>query len=152
MGIGVLWMYLWIQIGVYGTIWIIIVAFIGRYIAYSYRAVTAKFAQIDPALEESARAAGARWFEALRDITLPLVRSGILAAWALLFILLTTELSMVVVLYNSSTMTLSVLMFDYWNNGNYSPLAAIGVIQLLGIFGIISLVFRVLGRAELELA
>jgi iron(III) transport system permease protein len=151
MGVGVLWMYLWLQIGVYGTIWIIILAFIGRYVAYSYRAATAKFAQLDPSLEESARTAGARWFEALRDVTIPLTRSGILAAWAILFVLLTTELSVVVVLYNSSTMTLPVLMFDYWSNGNYSALAAIGVIQLLGIFAVILLVFRLFGRPELEL-
>jgi len=152
MGMGVLWTYLWIPIGVYGTIWIIILAFVGRYVANSYRTAAAKFAQIDASLEEAARTAGARWFEVLRDVTLPLTRSGILAAWAILFILLTTELSVVVVLYNSSTMTLSVLMFDYWNNGNYAALAAIGVIQLLGVFGVILLVYRLLGRRELELA
>lgn len=130
-GVGVALLWLYVPIGVYGTIWIIVLAFIGRFSGYAVRSISASIVQVHPELEESARIAGYGAVRTFTRITLPLIRPSIVASWMLLFSIFITELSMVVLLYTADTRTFSLLAFEIWNTGNFSQVAALSLLQLV---------------------
>jgi iron(III) transport system permease protein len=130
-GVGVALFWLRMPIAVYGTIWIIVLAFIGRFSGYAVRSISASIVQVHPELEESARIAGYGWFRTFTRITLPLIRPSIVASWMLLFSIFITELSMVILLYTANTRTFSVLSFEVWNVGNFSQVASLSLLQLV---------------------
>lgn len=130
-GVGVALFWLRMPIEVYGTIWIIVLAFIGRFSGYAVRSISASIVQVHPELEESARIAGYGWFRTFTRITLPLIRPSIVASWMLLFSIFITELSMVILLYTADTRTFSVLSFEIWNVGNFSQVASLSLLQLV---------------------
>jgi iron(III) transport system permease protein len=130
-GVGVALLWLRMPIAVYGTIWIIVVAFVGRFSGYAVRSISSSIVQVHPELEESARIAGYGWIRTFTRITLPLIRPSIVAAWMLLFSIFITELSMVILLYTADTRTFSVLSFEVWNVGNFSQVASLSLLQLV---------------------
>ncbi len=130
-GVGVALMWLNVPIGVYGTIWIIVLAFIGRFSGYAVRSISASIVQVHPELEESARIGGYGPVRTFWRITLPLIRPSIVASWMLLFSIFITELSMVVLLYTADTRTFSLLAFETWNTGNFSQVASLSLLQLV---------------------
>jgi iron(III) transport system permease protein len=130
-GVGVMFLWLYVPVGVYGSAWIIVFAFVGRFTAYAVRAITANLVQVHPELEESARVAGYGWLRTFLRITLPLISQGILAGWILLFSFFMTELSMVILLYTTDTRTLSLLSFEVWNVGDLAQLSGLSLLQLV---------------------
>lgn len=130
-GVGVALFWLRMPIAIYGTIWIIVLAFIGRFTGYAVRSISSSIVQVHPELEESARIAGYGWIRTFTRITLPLIRPSIVASWMLLFSIFITELSMVVLLYTANTRTFSVLAFEVWNAGNFSQVASLSLLQLV---------------------
>jgi iron(III) transport system permease protein len=130
-GVGVALFWLRMPIPVYGTIWIIVLAFIGRFSGYAVRSISSSIVQVHPELEESARIAGYGWVRTFARITLPLIRPSIVASWMLLFSIFITELSMVILLYTAETRTFSVLSFEVWNVGNFSQVASLSLLQLV---------------------
>jgi iron(III) transport system permease protein len=145
-------MFLWlpIPVNVYGSAWIIILAFVGRFTAYAIRPIGASLAQVHPELEESARVAGFGWLRTLFAITLPLIRPSIVASWILLFSIFMTELSMVILLYTANTRTFSVLAFETWSTGIFSVLAGLSILQLLVGASIMLFVRRLFGSRALS--
>jgi iron(III) transport system permease protein len=130
-GIGVALFWLRVPIGIYGTMWIIVLAFLGRYVSYAVRTVSSSLVQVHPELEESARICGYGWFRTLSQITLPLVRPSIVSSWMLLYSIFITELSMVTILHTTETRTLSILTFNTWYNGRFAHVASLSVLQLV---------------------
>jgi iron(III) transport system permease protein len=130
-GVGVALFWLRMPIAVYGTIWIIVLAFIGRFSGYAVRSISSSIVQVHPELEESARIAGYGWIRTFTRITLPLIRPSIVASWMLLFSIFITELSMVILLYTAETRTFSVLSFEVWKVGNFSQVASLSLLQLV---------------------
>jgi iron(III) transport system permease protein len=149
-GVGVMFLWLRTPIDVYGTAWIIILAFVGRFTAYAIRPIGASLMQVHPELEESARVAGYGWLRTLLHITLPLIRPSIVASWILLFSIFMTELSMVILLYTANTRTFSVLSFETWSTGIFSVLAGLSVLQLLVGASIMLFVRRLFGSRALS--
>jgi iron(III) transport system permease protein len=129
-GVGVMLVWVGVPLPVYGTMLIIIFAFVGRFTAYAVRSISAGLVQVHPELEESARVFGLGPFRAFARITLPLVLPSIIAGWLLLFSFFITELSIVILLYTESTRTFSVLSFEVWNVGDFSRLASLSLLQL----------------------
>jgi iron(III) transport system permease protein len=130
-GVGVMLLWLRIPLEVYGTAWIIVLGFVGRFTAYAVRSISANLVQVHPELEESARVAGYGWLRTFGRITLPLIAPGILAGWVLLFSFFMTELSMVILLYSTESRTFSVLSFEVWNVGDLAKLSALSLLQLV---------------------
>jgi iron(III) transport system permease protein len=130
-GVGVMFLWLRIPLDVYGTAWIIILGFVGRFTAYAVRSISSNLVQVHPELEESARVAGYGWMRTFGRITLPLIAPGILAGWVLLFSFFMTELSMVILLYSTESRTFSVLSFEVWNVGDLAKLSALSLLQLV---------------------
>lgn len=131
-GLGVLWAYSRLVPQIYGTVWIILLAYLTRLTPYGVRVLTGSVIQIDAELEHAARVSGSSPFKALARITLPLVRPALLAAWALVFTQVILEVSMTVLLYTAPTSTLAIrIWFD--NFGGSAVLAYSLAVILAGI-------------------
>lgn len=122
----------WIQppLVLYGTMWILLAAYVARYLPYGVRATSATLAQIHPELEESSLMSGVSWAATFRRITLPLLRSGVIAGWILLFVSFLRELSASVLLYTPKQVVLSVALFDLWQSGEIGYLSALAVLMI----------------------
>jgi iron(III) transport system permease protein len=115
-------------IRIYGTIWILLVAYVARFIPLSTRSSNSALRQVDVSLEEAARVTGASWTAALRLVVVPLIRPSLLLAWLLVFIPALSELSATILLYTSGTETISVAIFRLNDLGQLEVVAALSVV------------------------
>ena len=135
IGVAYLWAWIGIPGGLYGTIWILALAFIARFMPDTVKALSTSFLQIHRELEEAAWVCGRGMLGTIRTIVLPLARPGVLASMTLLFVLSIRELGSSLFLYTSDTMVMSVLLLDYYEGGNLGKTAAFSLVQtvLLGV-------------------
>jgi len=118
-------------VNIYNTVWIILVAYIARYMAFSLKANSAALEQVHDSLVEAARASGAGMGQALRDIVLPLVRPGMFAAFFLIFLPALRELTVSVLLYGPTTRTIGVAIYTLNEDGETVYSAALAGIALM---------------------
>jgi iron(III) transport system permease protein len=145
VGVAYLWAWIGLPGGLYGTIWILALAFIARFLPDTVKALSTSLLQIHRELEEAAWICGRGLLGTIRSIVLPLARPGVVAAMTLLFILAIRELGSSLFLYTSKTMVMAVLLLDYYEGGNVGITAAFSLVQtlLLGILiGIAHLISR----------
>ena len=128
MGLAIMRFYLLVPIPIYGTLWILLVAFVTRYIPYGIRYTHSGLLQLHRELEEAAYASGASWLNAMRRITMPLLTPSFLGGWVFIFLLSAKELSMSILLVSPQTPVVSVAIYELWENGQVGELAAFGVI------------------------
>src|SRR5438105_3487424 len=117
-------------IALYGTLTILLLAYVGRYIPLGVRAANASLRQVDPSLEESAQILGASWTTTMHEITLPLIRPGLFAGWLLVFVPVIQELSASILLFSSSSITLAVAIYNLYETGYIEPVAALAMINV----------------------
>ena len=118
-------------LALYGTLAILLLAYVGRYIPLGVRAANAALRQIDPSLEESAQILGATWLTTMREVTLPLIRPGLFAGWLLVFVPVIQELSASILLFSSSSITLAVAIYNLYETGYIEPVAALAMINMV---------------------
>ena len=128
MGLAIMRFYLLVPIPIYGTLWILLIAFVTRYIPYGIRYTHSGLLQLHRELEEAAYASGASWLNAMRRITMPLLTPSFLGGWVFIFLLSAKELSMSILLVSPQTPVVSVAIYELWENGQVGELAAFGVI------------------------
>ena len=123
-------------INIYNTVWIILVAYIARYMAFSLKANSAALEQVHDSLVEAARASGATMWQALKDIVLPLVKPGMLASFFLIFLPSLRELTVSIMLYAPTTRTIGVAIYTLNEDGETVVSAAMaGVALILIVIG-----------------
>ncbi|MFZ1060113.1 MAG: iron ABC transporter permease [Candidatus Rokuibacteriota bacterium] len=130
----------------YGTLWILFVAYVTKEMPVGYSQSDATFRGIHPELEEAGRILGAGRLRILREITAPLARSGIIATWCFIFIGVIRELSASIILFTPSTKVISVVIFDLKEEGQFGAIAVLGLFMLAMTFAIVVLMQTVLGR------
>jgi iron(III) transport system permease protein len=118
-------------VALYGTLAILLLAYVGRYVPLGVRAANTSLRQIDPSLEESAQILGSSWTTTMREITLPLIRPGLFAGWLLVFVPVIQELSASILLFSSSSITLAVAIYNLYETGYIEPVAALAMINML---------------------
>jgi iron(III) transport system permease protein len=128
LGTAFLWFYLLVPVPILGTLIIIGLAYITRYMAVALRFVTSSMVQIHSELEEAAVVAGGRWPTNFRRIYLPLLRPGLMAGWFWVMVHAYRELTIALMLARSQNRTAAVVIFDLWDNGSFPQLSAFGVI------------------------
>ena len=116
----------------YNTIWILLLAYVARFLILGTKPIAAAVAQLDPSLEEAARSAGATGLRTFRDITWPLVRPAVVAGWFLVAIPAMSELTLSILLYSAGNETLGVTAFNLHEEGQVALAAALGVVIILG--------------------
>ena len=131
VGVAYLWAWIGLPGGLYGTIWILALAFIARFMPDTIKALSSSLMQIHRELEEASWICGKGIVGTIRTIVLPLARPGVVAAMALLFILAIRELGSSLFLYTSETMVMAVLLLDYYEGGNVGITAAFSLVQTI---------------------
>jgi len=130
----------------YGTAWILILAFATRFLPIAYANSDAAIRSINPELEDAVRILGGSRALALRRVVMPLLQRGLAGAFILVFIPATRELSSAIFLYTTGTQVLSVLLFDKSDEGNFELLSSIGLVLVVVTVALVMIGFRVIGR------
>lgn len=129
VGVAYLWAWIGLPGGLYGTIWILALAFVARFIPDTVKALSTSFMQIHKELEEAAWICGRGLLSTIVTIVLPLARPGVVASMTLLFVLAIRELGSSLFLYTSDTTVMAVLLLDYYEGGNIGKTAAFSLVQ-----------------------
>ena len=144
LGIAILWLYLMLPVPVYGTLWILLIAYVTKYLPYGMRACSSSMLQIKKELEEASEASGAAWLHTFRRVILPLLAPGFVAGWIYVITHSFRELSTSIMLYRSGTEVIAIVLFEMWDGGQYPQLCALGMV-LVAILVVISLIARAVG-------
>jgi iron(III) transport system permease protein len=128
LGTAFLWFYLLVPVPIIGTLKIIGLAYVTRYMAVALRFVSSSMLQIHSELEEAAAVAGGRWLTNFRRIYLPLLRPGLMAGWFWVMVHAYRELTIALMLARSQNRTAAVVIYDLWENGSFPQLSAFGVL------------------------
>jgi len=139
VGVAYLWAWIGLPGGLYGTIWILVLAFVARFIPDTVKALSTSFLQIHRELEEAAWICGRGMLGTIRTVMLPLARPGVAAAMTLLFVLSIRELGSSLFLYTSDTTVMSVLLLDYYEGGNTGKTAAFSLVQTIMLAGLLGI-------------
>jgi iron(III) transport system permease protein len=145
LGLAIMIFYLNVNIGVYGTMWIMFIAYVTRFMPYGLRYNTTSMLQIHKELEESAAMSGASWSTTFWRIILPLLKPGMLAGWIYILIVSIRELSTSILLYSPDTEVVSVQIWELWENGQYVELSALGVMFIISLF-ILVMIAQFIGK------
>ncbi|ETF04671.1 hypothetical protein W822_02020 [Advenella kashmirensis W13003] len=129
--IGVAYIWAWISLpgGIYGSIWILALAFVARFIPDTVKSLSTSLLQIHTELEEASLICGRGRLYTIRKIILPLIAPGLVSSMSLLFILAIRELGSSLFLYSSKSLPMSVLLVNLYEGGNFGVTAAFSVVQ-----------------------
>jgi iron(III) transport system permease protein len=142
MGMAFLTVALNFPVGLYGTLTIIILMHITRFLPYGMRTASAGLVQIDAELEEAAAICGASWIRRMRKVILPLVLPTLFGGFLYAMLLSVRELSGSIMVYTVDTRLFSILIFDYWQNGQLGLLSAASVMVIIVLLGFVYLLKR----------
>jgi iron(III) transport system permease protein len=132
-------------LNLYNTFWIILIAYVARYLTFPFRNVGAMLRQVHPSLEEAATVCGAGWLRRFRDVIVPLIKPGLVASWFLVFIPTLRELTISILLWGPRTPTIGVAVFEMQDAGDYTSAAALGALILVVVVTGNLVLRRVLG-------
>ena len=142
LGVGLFLSYTRPPFVLYGTLWILLLAFLTLSLPAAYQQMQSAFRSIHPELEDASRILGATRLRALREITAPLLRTSVIATWCFVFVGTIRELSAAIMLFTSETKVISVLIFDLNESGDLAAISVLGIIMLIITFGIVALANR----------
>lgn len=135
-------------INLYNTPWIIFVAYIARYMAFSIKSNSASLSQVSDSLEEASRACGATHWQSLKNIVIPLIKPGMISAFFLIFLPALRELTTSVLLYGPTTRTIGVAIYALNEDGETVRAAALASIALVIIFAGETIIRKFLARFD----
>jgi iron(III) transport system permease protein len=144
---GMLWAWLIFPIPVYGTLWLLLIAYLTVFLPLGLRTIAGVILQIDRSLEESAQMCGASWGYRMRTVTMPLLRPGLIAAWLLLFIASVRELGASILLMGPHSKVITPAIVESWFSTSTELTAAMALLQTLAVAVALVLLFTVARRA-----
>jgi len=147
MGLGILWSWIDSPLNIYGTLAILVVAYVTRFLPQGYRAIAGSMSQIHRDLESAAQVSGASRLNVVLYITFPLMRGGIVASAILLFVLSVRELTASLFLYTTNTRVLSIAIYELYETGSWGAVASVSL-AYTSVLGLIVLVTRRWLRGE----
>jgi iron(III) transport system permease protein len=139
LGLAIMVCYLHLGIGVYGTLWIMLIAYVTRFMPYGMRYNATSMLAVHKELEESAMMCGASWGTTFRRIVLPLLKPGLIAGWIYVVIVSIRELSGSILLYSPGSEVVSIVIWEFWQNGQYVELSALGVMLMMSLLCLVLL-------------
>jgi iron(III) transport system permease protein len=145
-GLGLLLGWVIMPIPVYGTMWLLLLAYLTVFMPLGVRTISGVMVQLDKSVEECARVCGASWLYQLRTITMPLLRPGLIAAWVLLFIASVREVGTSVLLIGPRTKVIGPAIISSWESSGLQLTAAMALIQVVIVFAALLALLLVAGR------
>ncbi|MBV9859082.1 MAG: iron ABC transporter permease [Alphaproteobacteria bacterium] len=148
LGVGLFLAYTRPPLVLYGTLWILLLAFLTIEMPAGYQQMHAAFRGLHPELEEASRIFGASRLKSLWQVTAPLLRTSVVATWCFVFIGVIRELSATILLTTAQTKVVSVVIYDLNESGDLGAISVLGIALLLITFAVVALANRlpVLGR------
>ncbi len=143
LGVGLFLAYTRPPLLLFGTLWIMLIAFVTIEFPAAYQQLTTVAGAIHPELEDAGRLLGASPMRVLRDVVAPLMRSGLIAAWCFVFIGAIREISAAILLFTAPTRTLAVVIYDLNESGDTGSIAVLGLLLMAVTFVVLALVNRV---------
>ena len=145
LGVGLFLAYTRPPFVLYGTLWILLVAYLTIELPAAYQQLQSAFRAVSPELEDAARIFGATRLRTLRQITAPLMRTSMIATWCFIFVAVVRELSAAIILFTSETKVVAVLIFDLKESGDLAAIAVLGLLMLVMTFAVVTLANRLPG-------
>lgn len=130
LGLGLSFVYLRSPLPIYGTLVLLVIAYVTRFLPYGMRYAGAALAQIGNELEEAAQVGGASWWKTMRRVVLPLAAPGIVSGWIFVLMVSFRELASTALLAGPESEVLSVILFRQYNEGTFGNVAALGVVMV----------------------
>jgi iron(III) transport system permease protein len=150
LGMALILLYVAFPVPIYGTIWVLLIAYVTRYIPYGMRTASGSIMQIHSELEEAAATSGASWWETFKRVTLPLLRPGFVAGWIYICIVSFRELSTSDLLATGESRVLSILLFTMFEQGQVTVVAAIGILMIITLLAIVAVFYKLSGRVGIQ--
>ena len=151
MATGFLWAYISPPFVLYGTIWILLVAYIARRTPLAFSNCRNGIRQLNPELEESATNLGASWMKTLKEVTIPLIKGSLVTSWIFIFILSFRELSTSILLYTPNSEVMAVTIYTLYEGGEFEALSALAILLLAVILIGVSLARKIVGKGFMEI-
>jgi iron(III) transport system permease protein len=145
LGVGLFLSYTRPPFVLYGTLWILLIAYVTIELPAGYQQMQSAFRAVHSELEDASRILGATRLRALRDVTAPLLRTSVIATWCFVFVSVVRELSAAIMLFTSETKVVSVLIFDLKESGDLGAIAVLGLSMLLLTFAVVIAMNRIPG-------
>ena len=154
LGVGLFLSYTRPPFVLYGTIWILLLAFITIELPAAYQQLQAALTGVHPEMEEASRILGASRLRALCQITLPLLATSLVSTWCFVFIGAIRELSASILLTTANTKLVSILIYDLNESGDLGPISVLGLTLLAVTFIVVALAYRLpaLGRGAMRIS
>ncbi len=149
LGVGLFLAYTRPPLTLYGTLWILLIAFVTIELPAAFQQLSSAFHAVQGELEEAGRMLGASRLRTLADITAPLLRSAVIATWCFVFVAVIRELSAAVILFTSETKVLSVLIFDLKESGDIGAIAVLSL-AMIAITTVVIVLANRLGGSRVQ--
>ncbi len=146
LGATFFWFYLLVPLPIIGTLTIIGLAYLTKYMPVALRFVSASMMSIHSELDEAAQVAGVPWWRNFFKVILPLLRPGLIAAWFWVMVHAYRELTIALMLARSQNRTAAVVIFDLWEEGSFLLLSAFGVLMFLLLMALSSIAYSISRR------
>jgi len=139
----------YIKTPIYGTIWIMMLAYVTRFLPVSTRNTLAVMLSVSEELEQSSRMCGATWLKTLVRVSWPLIKSGALAAWLTLFLIYMRELNSSILLFSEGNEVMSIALYVILQDAPLPQVAAYSFVQCAIVLVAVSVFRRWMGTGEL---
>jgi iron(III) transport system permease protein len=130
---GMMWAWLVFPLPVYGTFWVLLIAYLTVFMPLGVRTISGVVLQLDKSLDECGQVCGASWWYRMRTITAPLLRPGLLAAWLLIFVASVRELGASILLMGPDSKVMTPAIVEAWFSSSSELTAAMALIQTVVI-------------------
>jgi iron(III) transport system permease protein len=151
LGVGLFLSYTRPPFVLYGTLWILLLAYVTIELPAAYQQLQSAFRAVHSELEDASRILGATRLRTLRDVTAPLLRTSVIATWCFIFVSVVRELSAAIILFTSETKVVSVLIFDLKESGELGAISVLGLSMLLLTFAVVIVMSRIPGYGNTRL-
>lgn len=150
LAIGLLWTYVYVPLPIYGTLWILLIGYITRFLPYGLRSMTSTIVQLHDDLPQASLVCGASFLTTFRRILLPLLRPGFIAGWIILATIFLREFSTSIFLYSPGSEPLGPLLYHFYVDGNLGPMCSLALIVSVVCISLI-LIARRFGQVGAEI-
>ncbi|WP_019634106.1 ABC transporter permease [Actinomadura atramentaria] len=151
LGLGLAFVYLRSPLPIYGTLWILLIAYVTRFLPYGVRYAGTAMQQVSTELEDSAVVFGASWWTTMRRILLPLAKPGLIAGGLYIVVVSFRELSSSILLYSPGTEVVGIRVFEQYQEGSLTSVAAMGVLLCAFLGALVTALVAVAGRLGVDL-
>jgi iron(III) transport system permease protein len=140
----------YIRTPLYGTLWVMGLAYITAFLPIGMRNTNAIFLAISPELEESSRTCGSSWISTLKNISIPLMKSGLIGGWLILFLIFVKEINTSILLFSSGNEVMAIVLFQLLEEQSAPVVATYAVILTSVLLVVVCVIRGIVGLEKIR--